>query len=441
MGEEVAKGQRTVVGSNRLTCLLTWLKPCFYAFILFTIHYSLLATFAHAEEEDRTYSLNLVDEDINTVIKLLANESGKNFIIPEGIGGRVTLTLDRMKLNDALDVILKSRGLGYIMEKGVIRIVKLSEVEVSGEDLSIEVFTLNYARASDLVGQVKGVLSQKGTVSFDTRTNSFIIKDNKDGINDAIQLIKKLDSPTPQILIEARIIEANSNFSRNLGIQWGGQYSSGGDTITGGASLTTAPSGNNFAVNLPASEATSGIGMSIGSLSKNLVLDVQLSAAQKNGEIRIVSTPKVTTVNNKPAKVSGGETFYVKSTSSTTVGTTTALTSITALTNLTVTPQVSADGNILLAVETSRDEPDFDKVVDGVPGIITKSASTTVLVKDGETTVIGGLYKNSKRTTDYSVPFLSKIPILGWLFKSNYRAEDNEELLIFITPRIIRSQG
>ena len=272
-------------------------------------------------------------------------------------------------------------------------------------------------------------------------TNSFIIKDTKKGTEDAVQLIGKLDSRTPQILIEARIIEANNNFSRNLGIQWGGKYSSSSDTITGGASLGTAPSGNNFAVNLPASGATSGIGISVGSLSKNLVLDVQLSAAERNGDVKIVSTPKVTTVNNRPAKVSGGETFYVKSTSSTTTGTTTALTSITAVTSLVVTPQVSADGNILLAVETSRDEPDFDKVVDGVPGIVTKSATTTVLVKDGETTVIGGLYKNARRANEYSVPFLSKIPVIGWFFKSKSRAEENEELLIFITPRILKSQG
>jgi len=439
MIKAVASGQWSVVSIKRHAGLSTWLKPSFYVLSLTIL--LLLTNVTYAQEEDRTYSLNLVDEDIKTVIKLLASESGKNFIIPEGVTGKVTLTLDKMKLNDALDVILKSHGLGYISEKGVIRIVKFSEVEVAGEELSIEVFTMNYARASDLVNQVKGVLSPKGTVSVDARTNSFIIKDTKKGTEDAVQLIGKLDSRTPQILIEARIIEANNNFSRNLGIQWGGKYSSSGDTITGGASLGTAPSGNNFAVNLPASGATSGIGMSVGSLSKNLVLDVQLAAAEKNGEIKIVSTPKVTTVNNRPAKVSGGETFYVKSTTSTTVGTTTALTSITAVTSLVVTPQVSADGNILLAVETSRDEPDFDKVVDGVPGIITKSASTTVLVKDGETTVIGGLYKNARRATETSVPFLSKIPVIGWFFKSKSKVEENEELLIFITPRIIKSQS
>lgn len=412
-------------------------------FMLFTIHCSLFTSFVHAQEEERTYSLNLVDEEIKTVIKLLANESGKNFIIPEGISGKVTLTLDKMKLNDALDVILKSHGLGYISEKGVVRIVKLSEVEMAGDDFSIEVITMNFARASDLVTQVKGVLSSRGSVSVDARSNSFIIKDSKKGVEDASRLIAKLDTQTPQILIEARIIEANNSFSRNLGIQWGGKYASSGDSITGGSPLGTAPNfnnlgGNNFAVNLPASGATSGIGFSVGSLSKNLVLDVQLSAAEKNGDVKIVSTPKVTTVNNKPAKVSGGETFYVKSTSATTIGTTSGLTSITALTNLTVTPQVSADGHILLVVDTSRDEPDFDKAVDGVPGIITKSATTTVLVRDGETTVIGGLYKNSKAATETSVPFFSKIPLLGWLFKSKSRVEGNEELLIFITPRILK---
>lgn len=415
-------------------------------FLLFTIHCSLFTPVSYAQDEERLFSLEFRDEEIRNVLKILAQESGRNIVIPDSVAGKITLSLDKITLKDALDVILKSHGLGYVSEKGVIRIVKLSEVEVSGEELSIEVFTMNYARASDLVSQVKGVLSPRGTVSVDARTNSFIIKDAKKGIEDAILLIGKLDTQTPQILIEARIIEANSNFSRSLGIQWGGNYASGGNTITGGASLGTAPSGNNFAVNLPASGATSGIGMSIGSLSNNLVLDVQLSAAEKNGQIKIVSTPKVTTVNNKPAKVSGGETFYIKSTSATVASSTTPtnaslLTQISAVTSLIVTPQVSADGHILLAVETSRDEPDFSKVVDGVPGIITKSATTTVLVRDGETTVIGGLYKNSKGVTETSVPFLSRIPVIGWLFKSRDRVEGNEELLIFITPRIIKSQS
>ena len=162
-------GHWSVVSRKRHSGLSTWLKPCFYVFMLFTF----LPNVVHAQEEDRTYSLNLVDEDIKTVIKLLASESGKNFIIPEGIAGKVTLTLDKMKLNDALDVILKSHGLGYVSEKGVVRIVKLSEVQVAGEELSIEVFTMNYARASDLVDQVKGVLSPRGTVSVDARDQFF----------------------------------------------------------------------------------------------------------------------------------------------------------------------------------------------------------------------------------------------------------------------------
>jgi type IV pilus assembly protein PilQ len=414
--------------------------------LLFTFHFSLLTDVVHAQGEDRLFSLEFRDEEIRDVLKVLAQESGRNIIIPETITGKVTLSLDKITLSDALDVILKSHGLGYIKEKGVIRIVKLSEAEL-GEELLTEVVTMNYARASDLVSQVKGVLSARGTVSVDPRTNSFIVRDAKKGVEDAKRLIERLDPKTPQVLIEARIIEASSNFSRSLGIQWGGRYASGSNTITGGAALGTAPSGNSYAVNVPATGPTGGLGMSIGSLDKNLVLDVQLSAAEKRGEVRIVSTPKVTTVNNKSATVSSGIDYSVKTTTiagGTVTGgtqTTQGTTSVSATTSLTVTPQVSADGHILLTITASRDEPDFSRLVDGIPGIVRKNATTTVLVKDGETTVIGGLYRNTKGVTDTSVPFLSRIPVIGWLFKSRDRVEENEELLIFITPRIIGTQS
>lgn len=408
--------------------------------LLFTLHCSLFTHAAHAQEQERLFSLEFRDEEMKDVLRLLAKESGRNIIIPDTVAGKVTLSLDNITLNDALDVILKSNGMGYISEKGVIRIVKLSEVEMASGDLQTEIVTVNYARASDLVTQVKGVLSQKGAVSADPRTNSFIIKDIKSGIEDAKRLIERLDSQTSQVLIEAKIVEATDNFSRSLGIQWGGKYTSDSNTVTGGASLSTAPSGNNFAVNLPATDPTSGIGLSIGSINRNLLLDVQLSAAEKKGQVKIVSSPNVTTVNNKPAKVSSGIRYKVKST--VVAGTTTYQSEdVKAETSLTVTPQISADDHILLTIDASRDEPDFSRLVDGVPGVITKNAATTVLVKDGETTVIGGLYRTSKSTTDSSVPFLSKIPVLGWLFKSRSRAEDNEELLIFITPRIIKGQS
>lgn len=412
-------------------------------FIFFAFHLSFIVNNACAKEDgqERQFSLEFRDLELRDVLKILAQESGRNIIIPDSITGRVTLSLDKITLTDALDVILRSHGLGYITDKGVIRIVKFSEAELAGEELLTEVITVNYARAADLVSQIKGILTPRGTVSVDPRTNSFIIKDIKKGLEDAKRLIQRLDPITPQVLIEARIVEASSNFLRSLGIQWGGRYASDNNTITGGSSLGTAPSGNSFAVNLPANGPTSGIGMSIGSLNKNLVLDVQLSAAEKTGDVKIISTPKVATVNNRPATVSSGIEYSVKTTTiASGAQATQGTTSVSATTSLTVTPQISADGHILLTIGASRDEPDFSRLVDGIPGIARKNANTTVLVKDGETTVIGGLYRNSKGVTNTSVPFLSKIPVIGWLFKSKSNVEENEELLIFITPRIIRGQ-
>lgn len=418
--------------------------------ILTSLFFCLSSVRAQEQEGDRLFSLEFRDEEIRTVLKVLAQESEKNIIIPDSIKGKVTLSLNKITLNDALDVMLKSHGLTYISEKGVIRIVKPSEVERAEEELFTDVVVVNYARATDLTNQVKNALSPKGTVSSDQRTNSFIIKDTKIGIENAKRLIEKLDPQIPQVLIEARIVEASDNFSRSLGIQWGGSYSADAahgnplgfgfpNSLTvSGSGVGTSPSGNNFAVNMPATNPTAGLGFVVGSINNNTVLDIRLSAAEKSGDVKIVSSPKVTTVNNKPAMVSSGVEFKIKAA---TITGGTSSDSVSANTSLTVTPQVSADEYILLAIEASRDEPDFSRTVDGVPGILRKRAQTTVLVKNGETTVIGGLYRNSKGVTNFSVPFLSKIPIIGWLFRSKDRVEENEELMIFITPQILKKQG
>lgn len=436
--------RKTVVRGQR-----SWVSPITYYLLPITVLFSffIFTPFVHAEE-DRTYSLNLVDEDIKTVIKLLASESGKNFIIPDGISGKVTLTLDKMKLNDALDVILKSHGLGYITEKGVVRIVKLSEVEVAGEELSTEVVIINYAKALDLVNQIKNVLSPKGTVSVDPRTNSFIIRDIKGGVDEAKKLLGKLDSETPQVVIEARIVEATTDFSRDLGVQWGAGYNA--DASHGNPTgyyfpnsyNVVAGGGGAFALSPPSAGgvgagASGGAvaGISFGSIGNTLNLDLRLSAMEKQGWGKVMSSPKITTIDNKEAVIQQGISIPYLTTSS--AGTQTLF--VDANLSLTVTPHVTSDGKLLMKIKASKNAPSMQYSVANVGiAIDKKEASTEVLVRDGDTTVIGGIYQITKGEVTSSVPFLGKIPVIGWFFKSKSMEDKKTELLIFITPRIIK---
>ena len=316
-----------------------------------------------------------------------------------------------------------------------------------------------------MVGQLKGVLSERGSSVPDSRTNAIILRDMKKNIEDARLLIKSMDTRTMQVVIEARIIEVQTNFARDMGVQWGAAHgttnrdnftSAFGSTSTAPPSTST-PTGfigsggqfssqPNYAVNVPAS-GTAGVlgalGLSFGKLSGDpLLLDLRISAGEKNGNLKIVSQPKITTMNNNPATIHSGLTFKVKTTTTTT--TTTATTTGTGLEevktgiDLSVTPQISADDFILLNIVASKSEPDFTRTVDGIPGVSEKKASTSVLVKDGETTVIGGLYKSTSSDSENAIPYLARIPILGWLFKSTSKTSDNEELLVFITPKIVR---
>ncbi|MEK7851276.1 MAG: type IV pilus secretin PilQ, partial [Deltaproteobacteria bacterium] len=349
-----------------------------------------------------------------------------------------------------LDVILKSHGLGYITEKGVVRIVKLSEIEVAGEELSTEVVIINYAKALDLVNQIKNVLSPKGTVSVDPRTNSFIIRDIKGGVDEAKRLLGKLDSETPQVVIEARIVEATTDFSRDLGVQWGAGYTA--DASHGNPTgyyfpnsyNVVAGGGGAFALNPPSAGgvgagASGGAvaGISFGSIGNTLNLDLRLSAMEKQGWGKVMSSPKITTIDNKEALIQQGISIPYLSTSS--AGTETKF--IDANLSLTVTPHVTSDGKLLMKIRASKNAPSLVYSSDAGIAIDKKEASTEVLVRDGDTTVIGGIYQITKGEVTSSVPFLGKIPVIGWLFKSKSMEDKKTELLIFITPRIIKSQS
>ena len=423
---------------------------------------------AKIEGDTTIFTIEVADADVKDVLRALAKQNNLNIIVAEGITAKATFSFDKIAFKDALEIITKAHGLNYAIQNNVLWIGKKEDIAMAGEDPVIEIIQLNYSKAADAVAQLKGVLSAKGSVVPDSRKNALILRDIKKNIEDAKLLIKSLDTRTMQVVIEARIIEAQSNFARDLGVQWGAAYSATNrDNFTSGFGSTgTAPpntltpsgfigsggrfsSQPNFAVNLPASGTVGpvgALGFSFGTLTGDpLLLDLRISAGERNGQLKIVSQPKVTTLNNYAATIHSGLNFKVRitTTTTTTIGSTTGtgLQDINTGIDLVVTPQITADGFINLNIIASKSDPDFGRSVDGIPGVTEKKAVTSVLVKDGETTVIGGLYKSASSDAENSIPYLSKIPILGWLFKSNSKTSDSEELLVFITPRIVKYEG
>lgn len=398
-------------------------------------------------------SLDFQDADIINVLRLLAEVSKLNMVIGDNVKGKITIKMLDVPWDQALDVILKMKGLGKVYEDNVLRIDTLSniaqqqeeeakakEAMVKAEDLVTKILSVNYARARDVAESIKKSLSVRGDITVDDRTNTLIIKEIEDKHEEIGRLLKTLDKPTPQVLIEARIVQADSNFAKDLGIQWGGSYSSNpGDYNIGvqsGPSGTVGAPTTGFAVNLPATgvAGTKGsIGFTIGkTVGDAFNLDLRLSAGETKGLTKVLSAPKIATLDNKEATIQQGESIPYKTVSQ--EGTKTEF--IDATLTLKVTPKVTPDGHISMNIKITKNRQG-SIVVEGTPSINKKEATTEVLVKDGETTVIGGIYEITDVDNLLGVPWFHHVPILGWLFKSTQKSNIKSELLIFITPKII----
>jgi type IV pilus assembly protein PilQ len=300
------------------------------------------------------------------------------------------------------------------------------------------------------------VLSDRGNVSVDTRTNVLIVRDGASNIGKARSLVQTLDLQTPQVLIESRIIEANVTYSKQIGVQWGGQAQaapgSGNptglafpNTVIGAGGAGTGPTfgtaqNPNFAVNLPAAvgQGSGGaLGFIFGSAGGALNLNLRLSALENQGVVKTISAPKVTTLNNITARISQGVSIPFSQTSA--AGTNTTF--VEARLQLEVTPHITSDGSVLMKINAQNNQPDpANTGSNGQPGIQRKEAVTQVMVKDGDTTVIGGIYIRRASTTIADVPLLARIPLIGFFFKNTLDADSRQELLIFITPRILNRQ-
>lgn len=384
--------------------------------------------------------------DLRDALILLSKAAGLNLIAPGDLAGQVTVSFNGIEIMEAIRSMLRVNGFEYAIESGIIRVGK-PEAFAGGTDLLTESFRLKYATAKDLMLTVKPLLSDRGQVIADARTNTLTVKDRDPIVSSIRSLVAAVDRKDNQVRIEARIVDATRDFSRSLGIRWGVSGQKDNVTVSGSQDVgSNTDTGNPLNVNLGAENPTSGVGLIIGQLAGSFNIEAQLTAAEQHGEVKILSKPVVTTLNNMPAKIRSGTKIFVKSTSSINVGTsggtsadaaTASLQEIDTGIELTVTPQISIDKFIKLKIDASQSEADFSRTVDGIPAVVDSTASTTVLLEDGATTVIGGLYRVRTSKQRRGVPGFQHVPVVGYLFQSRSKTKTDTELMIFITPKLL----
>ena len=386
----------------------------------------------------RRISLELVDADLKQVFRLFHEISGLNFVLDPSVSGKVTIVLDNVPWDQSLDIILRNNGLDKIFENNVVRIASTAKLSQEAQQrrtlkdaarLEVDPITvsriLSYAKAEELDPIIRRVLSTRGQSFYDARTNTIVITDIPEKIDELNNLMDDLDTQTPQVMIEARIVETSREFTRDLGIDWGfiasDQRGAGNSTVV------------DYDLNLPRVADASRLGMFFGDLGPNgFAINVALDALETEGRGRILSAPKVMAQNNTTAIIEQGSQIPVVNTTATEIN----VEFISASLKLEVTPQITAEGTIIMEIDVENNSPDFANRVGDTPAINTQRASTQVLVEDGGTTVIGGVFFLNEGESETGVPGLRKIPGLGWLFKNKNITKENKELLIFITPTI-----
>ncbi|HEX7501572.1 MAG TPA: type IV pilus secretin PilQ, partial [Polyangia bacterium] len=420
----------------------------------------------------RRIDLDFKGADIHNILRLLADVGQVNVIVADDVRGEVTIKMRDVPWDQALDVVLRSKGLGSVREGNLLRVAPLPllekelEAEIARQKqvqdvLPIEtrLIGVSYAEASGLQDKAKDLLTPRGKISVDARTNTLIVSDVVKSLQLIEDLVRNLDTQTSQVVIEARIVEANSNFARQIGVQWGGSAfadtTHGNPTglvfpynvgIGGGADDGQAPLGGlvpaprsgtgtstsspNFLVNMPAAAGLgtgSAIGLTMGSVAGAFNLNLRLSAYESTGSVRILSSPRITTMDNIEANISQGVSIPVSTVSA--MGAQTQF--VDAKLSLSVKPHVTNEGTIALVVSVTRNEPDFVNTgAKGDPTIQKKEAKTTMLVRDGDTAVIGGIYTRNTGLSSARVPFFSDIPVLGWFFRNKKENDNRSEFLV-----------
>jgi len=414
-------------------------------------------------------TLKLKDTGVDTILRALARSVDLNILVNDGVSGRTSINVKKAHWDQLFNGILRANGLTYTWEGDLIRVMTTEDMEKDlarasherdirlAEPLVTNVVSVNYADANKLKGNLEKLLSKGknekavGSVLVDEHTRSLLIRAVKSDMDQMIALVEELDKPISQIRIEANIVEANKDTARELGVQWGGLAKNDGSTsqyITAGANsagvlggtldVAANPTSGNMA-NFPAN-LQDGTGMTIGFMAEKAgknILAVQLSALQTDGQLNILSSPSITTLDNQIAIIEAGREVPYQTVS--------ADGNINiewkkAVLSLEVVPHIIDEKTLKLEIKTKKDELDFSNDVSGNPTIITKNAETGVVLLDGQTTVIGGLSRDVKSDSEYGVPYLKDIPWLGYLFRGTSKSNTMEDVLIFITPHILQKR-
>ncbi|MHC8289388.1 type IV pilus secretin PilQ [Pseudomonas sp. XS1P51] len=418
--------------------------------------------FAYSGEK---LSLNFQDIDVRSVLQLIADFTNLNLVASDTVQGGITLRLQNVPWDQALDLVLKTKGLDKRKIGNVLLVAPADEIaarerqELESQKqiadlapLRRELLQVNYAKAADIAKLFQSVTSaeakvdERGSITVDERTNNIIAYQTQDRLDELRRIVAQLDIPVRQVMIEARIVEANVDYDKSLGVRWGGSLQNKGNWNTSGvsngadASSTIGTPGststNSPFVDLGTAANTSGLGIAF--ITDNVLLDLELTAMEKTGNGEIVSQPKVVTSDKETAKIlKGTEIPYQEASSS-------GATSVSfkeASLSLEVTPQITPDNRIIMEVKVTKDEPDYLNKVQDVPPIKKNEVNAKVLVNDGETIVIGGVFSNTQSKVVDKVPFLGDVPYLGRLFRRDVVSEKKSELLVFLTPRIMNNQA
>ncbi|WP_420029540.1 type IV pilus secretin PilQ [Pseudomonas putida] len=389
-------------------------------------------------------SLNFQDIEVRAALQVLADHAGINLVASDTVQGSLTLRLEDVPWDQALDLVLRSKGLARREEGNVLVVAPIAELAEqfrearSGQALDAqlqpmrrELLPIHHAKAADMAELLlaaladEGILTGRGSLSVDPRTNTLVAYQPADRLAELRRLVGQLDVPVRQVLIEARIVEANVDYEKSLGVRWGAPLQ--GDT---------ARLGKELFVDLGVERGTSGIGL--GVLRGGTLLDLELSAMEKSGNGEIISQPKVVTADKETARIIKGTEVPYQETSKSGA---TSISFREASLSLEVTPQITPDGKVVMAVRVTKDEPDYVNALNNVPPIRKNEVNAKVRVADGETIVIGGVYSTTQNNVVDKVPFLGDLPYVGRLFRRDVLREKKSELLVFLTPRIMSDQA
>lgn len=382
----------------------------------------------------QTVSMSLVDASLVDFFRTVAELSELNLLIDSDVSGRVTLRVERLSLHQVVEAVLKSHSLEQTTQGGLIRISrqetlraekerdrKMLEQERENQPPITVARSLNYASAEAVAKTLNRQLGEKGRLDVDTRTNTVLVTDIPARVSEIDRLLDRLDVAGRQVEIEARIIEATTNFARNLGLQF--------DVLFGG---TGARGGGSVRMSTPSSQGLATPGVSAAPILDTVRLDAVLAAAESDGEVRILSKPRVSALNNVEATITQGARIPIPVEHDFT----TTVRFETAALRLLVTPQITREKTILLKIKVENNVPDFSRTVQGIPTILTSESQTVVLIPHEGTAVIGGILLEIDRTLEQKVPGLARIPVLGRLFRRDSQSRETREIIFFITPRI-----